>query len=116
MCFPRSGSALWGLPSSLSRQTVFRSFPRRRVSRVKRRRDRAGLERRMDAYRKITGQRQDSDAFRAEPGQRMDKREACCFTGHRKLPANRIAEIMERLEEEIERFFIRIYFLPASYS
>ena len=57
----------------------------------------------MDAYRKITGQRQDSDAFRAEPGQRMDKREACCFTGHRKLPANRIAEIMERLEEEIER-------------
>lgn len=33
----------------------------------------------------------------------MDKREACCFTGHRKLPANRIAEIMERLEEEIER-------------
>lgn len=33
----------------------------------------------------------------------MDKSTTCCFTGHRKLPENRIPDILSRLEEVLER-------------
>ena len=33
----------------------------------------------------------------------MDKSKTCCFTGHRKLPRERIEQIMKSLDREVER-------------
>lgn len=32
----------------------------------------------------------------------MDKKQTCCFTGHRKLPKEKIAYIVKRLDHEID--------------
>jgi len=32
----------------------------------------------------------------------MEKLSTCCFTGHRKIPANKIQHIIERLDQEID--------------